>query len=356
MVGIDLRQDRRALARLLRAAEQAKIALSDAPYAHITEEYIARKHHLLPLHLDVELARAELEELIRPLVRSTLDAVDRAFKDAGMRPRDVQKVLLVGGSTRIPLVREMLAAHLGQEPHAEIHPDEAVGLGAAVQAAIIAGAPIEAVLVDVAPHSLGIETVHYVLDHLLPDRYSVVIPRNTTIPCSKAESFYTLTPEQDRIRVRVYQGEASVASRNTRLGEFMFEGISPAPPGQSREIVVRFDYDVDGIVNVSAIDRRTNRSESITITATRERLAETEKARSKETVQAPDRRLEREIAVLLRRAERAMTALEAAGQPELAEDILSLAGQLERARQGRDYDQARRVMETLGDLIYQHEA
>ena len=353
--GVDLRQDRRALARLTRAAEQAKIALSDLPYARVTEEYIARADDGRPLHLDVELSRHEFEELIRPLVRSTLEAVDRALKDAALRARDLRTVLLVGGSTRIPLVRRMLAEHLGQEPRSEVHPDEAVALGAAVQAAIIAGEPIEAVLVDVAPRSLGIETASLVLGHLLTDRYTVLIPRNTTIPCTKAESFYTLTPVQDRAQVRVYQGDEPVASRNVLLGEFMFAGISPAPPGENREVIVRFDYDVNGIVQVAAVDRRTNRSEGITITAARERLSEAEKARSKEKVAAVDRRLEREIEALLRRAERLMTRLEADGLAELAEELLALAGDLERARQRRDYDQARVLMAALGDLIYSHE-
>jgi molecular chaperone DnaK len=353
--GLDLRQDRRAQARLARAAEQAKIRLSDNPYTRLTEEYVARKHGILPLHLDLELSRAAFEDMIRPLVRSTLEAVDRALKDAGLRPKDLDKVLLVGGSTRIPLVRQMLADHLGQEPHADVHPDEAVALGAAVQAAVIAGEPVQAVLVDVAPHSLGIETARFVLGHLLHDRYSVLIPRNTTIPCSKAESFFTLSPEQDRARVRVYQGDEPVASRNLLLGEFMFEGISPAPSGENREVVVKFDYDVNGIVQVAALDRRTNRSESITITASRDRLSEAEKERGKEKLAALDRRLEREIDGLLRRAERLMTRLEAEGQTELAEELLSLAGDLERARQRRDYDQARMLMEPLGDLIYTHE-
>jgi molecular chaperone DnaK len=353
--GIDLRQDRRALARLGRAAEQAKRRLSDLPYTRITEEYIAETDSRHPLHLDLEFSRQQFEDMIRPLVRSTLEAVDRALKDADLHARDLHKVLLVGGSTRIPLVRRLLGEHLGQEPYSEVHPDEAVALGAAIQAAIVAGEPIEAVLVDVAPHSLGIETASVVLGHLLTDRYQPLIPRNTTIPCTKAESFYTLTPDQDRALVRVYQGEESVASRNVLLGEFMFEGISAAPPGENREVIVRFDYDINGLVQVSAVDRRTNRSAGIKITATRERLSEADKARSRAKLAAPDRRLEREIDGLLRRAERLMTRLEADGQVELADELLAFAGDLERARQQRDYDQARLLAEALGDLIYRHQ-
>lgn len=352
---VDLREDRRALARLERAAEEGKIALSDAPYAHVTEEYIARRR-LASLHLDLELPREEFENLIRPLVRSTLDSVDLALRDAGLRPRDLSKALLVGGSTRIPLVRRMLAQHLGREPSAEVHPDEAVALGAAIQGAIIDGEPVETVLVDVAAHSLGIETVHIVLDHLLPDRYAVLIPRNMTIPCSKAESFYTLTPEQDAIRIRAYQGEEQVASRNQLLGEFLFEGISPGLPGHNREVVVRFDYDVNGIVTVSAIDRKTNRNQSITVTAAKGRLSAEEKAQVRQKL-APgiDRRLERQIDALLRRSERLMTRLEAAGENAGAEEVLALAGDLERARQDHDSERARVLVEALSDLAYARE-
>jgi molecular chaperone DnaK len=350
--GVDLRQDRRALARLNRAAEQAKITLSDYPYTRVVEEYIGQTEAGQSLHLNVELSRETFEELIRPLVRSTLESVDRALGDAGLRPRDLQTALLVGGSTRIPLVRDMLAQHLRQEPRGDVHPDEAVALGAAVQAAIVDGQPIETVLVDVAPHSLGIETMSLVLGHAMTDRYAVLIPRNTAIPCSKAQSFYTITPEQDHAIVRAYQGEEQVASRNTLLGEFDFTGISPAPPGENREVIVRFDYDVNGIVQVSAIDRRTNRSAGITVTASRERLTEAAKARSVEKLAAVDRRLEREIAALLRRAERLMTRLEADGKAEAAEELLALAGDLERARQRRDYDLARTLVSALGDLIY----
>jgi molecular chaperone DnaK len=353
--GVDLRQDRRALARLGRAAEQAKVALSDAPYARLAEEYIARQGLLRTVHLDLELSRREFEDLIRPLVHSTLDSVDQALKDAGLRARDLDAVLLVGGSTRIPLVRQVLAEHLGREPRAEVHPDEAVALGAAIQAAIIAGEPMPVVLVDVAPHSLGIETASLVLGHLLPDRYSVLIPRNTTIPCTKAEAYYTLTADQDRAEIRVYQGDEPVASRNTLLGQFTFDGISPAPQGQNREVVVRFDYDINGIVQVSATDRRTNRSEGTSITAARQRLSEADKARSRQRVTAVDRRLEREIDALLRRSERLMVRLEAEGAAGPAEVVLNLAGDLERVRHRHDYEQARLLMEALSELIYAHQ-
>ncbi len=355
--GLDLRVDRRALARLRRASERAKIALSDAPYARVTEEFIARDPKGAPLHLDAEIARDRFEELIQPLVRSTMDSVDFALKDAGLRRRDLHKVLLVGGSTRIPLVRRLLAEHLGKEPHAEVHPDEAVALGAAVQGAIIAGEPIEAVLVDIAPRSLGIETARIVLDYPVYDRYSVLIPRNSTIPCSKARSFYTLSPQQDQAQIRVFQGDEAVASRNQFLGEFRFKGISPAPRGQSREVVVRFDYDVNGMVKVSAMDRRNHRAEGVTVTAMRHeaRRVDEEEAPDEARPVARNRRLEREIDSLLRRGGRLAGRLRAGGQVPLADEVSAAMDDLDRSRKGRDYEQARVLMVALGELIYLHD-
>jgi molecular chaperone DnaK len=350
--GIDLQRDRHSLSRLVRAAEAAKITLSDNPYARIAEEFIAREGLLKSLHLDVELARRDFEDMLRPLVQSTLESVNRALHDAGLRARDLHKVLLVGGSTRIPLVRRMLAEHLGQEPQSDIHPDEAVALGAAIQAAIVAGEPIAPVLVDVAPRSLGIQAAGLVLGHLVTDRYSVLIQRNTAIPCTKSEAFYTLAPSQDDARIRVFQGDEVVASRNDFLGEFLFEGISPDPEGLNREVLVRFDYDVNGMVQVAAIDRRTNRSEGMKITASRQRMSATEKAHSLVKLAAIDRRLEREVDAVLRRSERLMLELEADGRLGRAEEVLALAGDLERARKDRDHDRARALMETLSEMIY----
>jgi molecular chaperone DnaK len=350
--GVDLRRDRHALSRLVRAAEAAKITLSDHPYARIAEEFIARRGPLKSLHLDLELARHDFEGMLAALVQSTLESVDRALHDAGLRARDLQKVLLVGGSTRIPLVRRMLAEHLGQEPQSDIHPDEAVALGAAIQAAIIGGEPIAPVLVDVAPRSLGIQAARLVLGHVVTDRYSVLIPRNTAVPCTKSEAFYTLAPDQADARIRVFQGDDMVASRNDLLGEFLFEDISLDPEGLNREVLVRFDYDVDGIVHVAAIDRRTNRNEGINITASRQRLSASEKASSRVKLAALDRRLEREIDAVLRRSERLMVKLEAEGQVGRAEEVLALAGDLERARNDGDENGARALVETLSELIY----
>ncbi len=180
----------------------------------------------------------------------------------------------------------------------------------------------------------------------------MLIRRNTAIPCTKSEAFYTLAPDQDDARIRVFQGDDVVASRNDLLGEFLFEDISPDPAGLNREVLVRFDYDVNGMVHVAAIDPQNDRSEGIKITASRQRLSPTEKAQSRVKLAAIDRRLEREVDAVLRRSERLMVELEAEGQLERAEEVLILAGDLERARQERDHDQARALLETLSELIY----
>src|SRR5919206_2969682 len=191
--GVDPRTDRRALARLTRAAEAAKITLSSEPFARVREEYLLTEGGR-PLHLDVEVSRSEFEGLIENLLEGTLQALDTALQDAGITARDLSRILFVGGSTRIPLVYEMVFAHTGIAPETAINPDEAVALGAAVQAAIIAGEPLEAILVDVTPHSLGIAVAEWHFGQLVPDHYSVIIHRNTTIPTTRSEIYSGVHP------------------------------------------------------------------------------------------------------------------------------------------------------------------
>jgi len=273
--GIDPRDDRRALARLTRAAEQAKIALSSQPLAQVREEYLLSSGSR-PLHLDIEIAREEFEELIEDLIEGTLQSFDAALADAGITAEQLDNILLVGGSTRIPLVQRMLYEHTGIEPVMAINPDEAVALGAAVQAAIIAGEPIEAILVDVTPHSLGIAVAELEFGQIIPDRYSVIIPRNTTIPTSRSEIYSALHPDQRAIEVKIYQGEQPIASQNTSLGEFLFEDLRPEAPGQPPRVTVQFDFDVDGILHVSAVDRGSGKQARTSVRAAHTRLTPAE--------------------------------------------------------------------------------
>ena len=272
---VDPREDQRAHARLTRAAENAKIALSAQPFVQVQEEYLVSEDGS-PLHLDVELARSEFESLISDLLEGTLTSFDQALNDAGIEASDLSRVLFVGGSTRIPLVWQMVREHTGIEPEVAINPDEAVALGAAVQAAIIAGEPLDAILVDVTPHSLGIEVAEWQFGQLVPDRYSVIIQRNTTIPTSRSEVYSAITPEQAAIEFKVYQGEHPIASKNTLLGDFMFEQLRPESPGTPPRVTVQFDFDLNGILHVSTVDRGSGKQTSMRVTAARARLSPAE--------------------------------------------------------------------------------
>lgn len=270
--GVSPRDDIRAMARLLRAAEAAKITLSSRPTVRVQEEYLLTVEGR-PLHLDVELERAEFEEAIDDLLAGTIESLEAALSDAGITADELDKVLFVGGSTRIPLVWELVRDATGIEPAVAINPDEAVALGAAVQAAIIAGEPLDAILVDVTSHSLGIEVAELEGGRMIPDRYSVIIPRNTSVPTSRAESYSALHPSQTTIDLKVYQGEHAVASRNTLLGEFRFEQLRPEGPGLPPRITVQFDFDIDGIVRVSAVDKGSGKQINASVHAAHARLS-----------------------------------------------------------------------------------
>ncbi|MBN2045111.1 MAG: Hsp70 family protein, partial [Anaerolineales bacterium] len=273
--GVKVRDDRRAFARILRAAEIAKIQLSAHPYVWIKEEYLAEKKGV-PLHLEYEISRKDFEILIQPLLQKTLASIDQVILDSGVSSEQIQQVFMVGGSSYIPAVWELVANALDTEPHMSLNPEEVVALGASVQAAIIAGEPIDAILVDVTPHSLGIAVAQPFMGELISDRYKVLIRRNTTIPTTKEEEFYTVYPEQDTIRIEVYQGEYPVASDNTPLGEFLITGLEPEKPGNPSAVTVQFDFDVNGLLKVTARDRKTGRQEAITVEASRARLSEAE--------------------------------------------------------------------------------
>lgn len=273
--GVNLREDRKAWARLVRAAEEAKIELSSHPFAWVKEEYIAEKDGV-PLHVEQEVSRQEFEVAIADLLERTLTSIDRVMNDAEVSPEEIDQVLLVGGSTRIPAVWDLVAHHLDVEPHMSINPEEAVALGAGVQAAIVAGAPIDAILVDVTPYSLGIEVADIRMGRVIPDRYNVLIRRNTTIPVTREEVYSTLHPEQDTVEIKVYQGESEIASENTLLGKFMITDLEPESPGELAKVTVQFDFGVDGILKVKARDRHTGQEKDITVDAPMARLSESE--------------------------------------------------------------------------------
>src|SRR5690606_6174255 len=255
--GIDLREDRMAMQRLREAAEKAKIELSGLQQTTINLPFISAGPNG-PLHLDLTLTRAQFNQMTRDLVEATLGPVRQALADAGLQPHQVDRVLLVGGSTRIPAVQEAVRDLFGKEPHKGINPDECVALGAAIQAGVLAGEVRDVVLLDVTPLSLGIETLGGV--------FTKLIERNTTIPTSKKQIFSTAADNQTTVEIHVLQGERPMAADNITLGRFQLTGIPPAPRGVP-QIEVSFDIDANGIVHVSAKDLGTGKQQSITITS-----------------------------------------------------------------------------------------
>jgi molecular chaperone DnaK len=258
---IDLRTDRLALQRLKEAAEKAKIELSSAATTEINQPFITARMEggaTTPLHLVETITRADLEKLVDDLIERTMEPCKKALKDAGIEAKDVAEVVLVGGMTRMPRVRERVKEFFGREPHTGVNPDEVVAMGAAIQAGVLQGDVKDVLLLDVTPLSLGIETLGGV--------FTRMIDRNTTIPTKKSQVFSTAEDNQNAVTIRVFQGEREMAGDNKILGQFDLVGIPPAPRGVP-QIEVTFDIDANGIVNVSAKDKGTGKEQQIRIQA-----------------------------------------------------------------------------------------
>ena len=343
---IDLTEDKMAMQRLKEAAEQAKKNLSGTLSTTISAPFIAKNEDGEPLHVDMNLTRAKFEDLISDLVESTLEPVKKALKDAKMTKKDIDKVVLVGGSTRVPLVYETITKELGKEPSREVNPDEVVAMGAAIQGGVIAGDVTDIVLLDVTPLSLGIETLGGVM--------TTLIPRNTTIPTSRAEVFSTAADNQPGVDVHVLQGERPMAADNKTLGRFQLTNIPPAPRGVP-QIEVKFDIDANGIVNVTAKDLGTNKEQSITITSsTNLSDDEVEKMRkeAEENKEADEKRKEaveakNEAEQLIFQTEKALKDLGDKVDKKEKEEAEELMEELREALKEDDIDEIKEKKEKL---------
>jgi molecular chaperone DnaK len=273
--GIDLRQSLGTKARVLRAAEDAKKQLSFDAVARIEEEFITDKGGT-SINLVQEITRYDYEDLIRPLLLKTLTCLDEALADAKIQANQINKVVLVGGATRTPLVHQLLEERLGRPVHCEIEPDLAVAMGAAVQGGLIGGIDVGPVLVDITPHTLGISALGHLHGFMSPHAFSPIIERNTSLPASRTEIYTTAVDNQEGARIRVFQGEDQDSRYNTLVGEFLIEGLAEVPAGN--QILVRLDLDLSGILKVTATERATGLAKHVVIDSATERFRQRQRS------------------------------------------------------------------------------
>ena len=349
--GIDLTTDRMAMQRIREAAEKAKIELSGVLTTNINLPFITAGAEG-PKHLDMDLTRAKFEEMTAGLVERTMGPVRQAMSDAGLSANDIDKVILVGGSSRIPAVQAALKKFIGKEPDRGINPDECVAVGAAIQAGILAGEVKDVLLLDVTPLSLGIETLGGV--------FTKIIDRNTTIPTSKKQVFSTAADNQPSVDIHVLQGEREMAADNKTLGRFELGGIPAAPRGVPK-IEVAFDIDANGIVNVSAKDLGTGKEQKITITSSGSLSKEDVEKMVKEAEANAEADKKRKEGVEVRnqadslcyQAEKTMKDMEGKGKDDMIAKVKTALDTLKESMKGEDLEQIKKDTEALTKPLYE---
>lgn len=358
---VDPSDNHAAMARIIRACETAKIALSDAPFARIEEEYLLEQDGK-PVNLSLELERVQYEEMIAGYIDETLEAVHTTLKGAEMAVSDISEVLLVGGATRTPTIQQRLEKTMGMQPRSDVDPDLCVAVGAAIQAAVIAGDQVSSVLVDITPYTFGTSAIGELNGEYYPYKYVPVIRKNTPIPVTKSEAFATVQDGQSAIDVHVYQGEDPDALNNTELGSFHIEGLSDVPAGNI--IVMRFALDLNGILNVSAQEKRTGLEKQITIDnatarfekqefdAARDRISalmgDTSGAESHSDDETNERREAVQARALIEKAEKLMET----ANPDDKEDLVNLIETLQDSLANNDIQTMERAVAELSDVVY----